>query len=215
MEDRVIDEDLEAARADWAASLGGEEWACLFSYVHLLYRWSASMNLVSPDDRPVLATKHLQIAVDLTVLARTLPHRTIIDIGSGAGLPGVPLAVLLPESQVYLVESRRRRCHFLKEVVRRLGLTGTTVVHDRVEAWSGPVGGADLVTARAVAPLPELFSLAAPHLACWGGLLATLPAGGRHPCCGPRPSLIWPMQSTPSRSTWGLFFRGRATAHEM
>lgn len=209
MANREIEEDLEAARTDWAAFLSGEEWEHLSSYVRLLSRWSASVNLVSPDDRTVLATKHLRIAADLAVLAKALPHRTIIDIGSGAGLPGIPLAVLLPESRVYLVESRRRRCHFLKEVVRRLGLTGTTVVHDRAEAWSGPAGGADVVTARAVAPPPELFALAAPHLACWGGLLITLPAGSAPACSGPRPSMIWPVQSYPSRPVWGLFFRDR------
>lgn len=214
MVDREVEVDLEVARSEWASLLGGEAWTRLSTYIRLLHYWSSHINLVSPDDRAVLAAKHLRTAADAATLAQAVPHRTIIDIGSGAGIPGVPLAVFLPESRVYLIESRRRRAHFLREIVRRLDLLGVTVVHARVEAWPGPGGdGVDLVTARAVTPVHQLLALATPHLAPWGGLLTTLPSGSLPPG-SLHPGVRWPGRTCPPRPIWGMFLPGNVlSAH--
>jgi 16S rRNA (guanine527-N7)-methyltransferase len=212
VEGREVEADLEAARSEWGSRLGEDAWLRLSTYIRLLHRWSAQVNLVSQDDRAVLATKHLRTAVDAATLAQAVPHRTILDIGSGAGIPGVPLAICLPESRVYLVESRRRRAHFLREIIRRLDLIGVKVVPARAEAWSGPGGGGvDLVTARAVAPVPQLLALATPHLAPWGGLLTTLPSGS-HPPGSRHPEVRWPERTDPLRPIWGLFYPGKGSS---
>lgn len=102
----------------------------------------------------------------------SIPRRLVVDIGSGAGFPAIPLKIALPDSYFILVESRRKRAHFLKEVVRSVGLDRIEVVNERIENLN-PVG-ADLVTARAVAPPEDLLSLVQKHLSPHGWILSTL-----------------------------------------
>jgi 16S rRNA (guanine527-N7)-methyltransferase len=98
----------------------------------------------------------------------------VVDVGSGAGLPGIPLALARPDLTVTLLEPLARRVAFLTECVRRLGLERVTVVRGRAE--EGPIrrqlGGADVVTARAVAPLDKLAGWCLPLLRPGGLLLA-------------------------------------------
>jgi 16S rRNA (guanine527-N7)-methyltransferase len=93
---------------------------------------------------------------------------TIADLGSGAGLPGLPLAIALPEAGVYLVESSKRKCEFLDRAVRTCALGNVDVVHARIEEWAASV---DLVTARALAPLEVVVEYAAPLLRIGGTLV--------------------------------------------
>ena len=114
------------------------------------------------------------VADSLTALA--LPFvadaRRIADLGSGAGWPGLALAAALPEAHVWLVESAIRHCRYLERAVEVGELANVTVVHARIEAWSGQH---DLVTARALAALPVLVEYAAPlleldgHFVAWKG----------------------------------------------
>lgn len=92
------------------------------------------------------------------------------DLGAGAGFPGLPLAVALPEAEVVLVESVARKCAFIRAAADAAGLTNVEVVADRAESWSAGLGTRDLVTARALAPLAVLAEYAAPLL-CEGGVL--------------------------------------------
>jgi 16S rRNA (guanine527-N7)-methyltransferase len=94
---------------------------------------------------------------------------TIADLGSGAGLPGLPLAIALPRATVHLVESAMRKCEFLRRAVRACELTNVEVVHARIEEWSASV---DLVTARALAPLEVAVEYAAPLLRIGGTFVA-------------------------------------------
>lgn len=98
--------------------------------------------------------------------------RTLADLGSGAGLPGLPLAIALPETDVTLVESAARKCAFLQRAVVACGLDNARAVHARVESWSEGLGRFDVVTARAVAPLDVVVEYAAPLLAVGGALVA-------------------------------------------
>ena len=94
--------------------------------------------------------------------------QTLADLGSGAGLPGLPLAIALPEATVHLVESAARKCSFLKRAVEECELQNVEVVHARIEQWAASV---DLVTARALAPLEVVVEYAAPLMRVGGTLV--------------------------------------------
>jgi len=152
--------------AAFAAETGvsRETLARLESYADLLRRWQRSVNLVSPSTVPDLWRRHM---LDSAQLWPLLPEtRRLVDIGSGAGFPGLVLSILgVPE--VHLIESDRRKAAFLAEAARVTA--APALVHaGRAEdpAVVAAVGGpADVVTARALAPLPRLLEHAAPYLA--------------------------------------------------
>jgi len=96
----------------------------------------------------------------------------IADLGSGAGFPGLPLAIALPGARVALVEATGRKCDFLRGLVEGLDLANVEVVHARAEEWAEGLGRHDLVTARALAPLATLVEYAAPLLEVGGRLVA-------------------------------------------
>jgi 16S rRNA (guanine527-N7)-methyltransferase len=95
-----------------------------------------------------------------------------VDIGAGAGLPGLPLAVALPDTPFVLLESAARKCTFLAGVIEQCGLRNAAVVHARAEEWSAGLAAFDLATARAVAPPAVLLEYAAPLLSIGGVLVA-------------------------------------------
>jgi len=120
------------------------------------------------------AAVDVHLADSLTALA--LPEvkaaRHIADLGAGAGLPGLALAVALPEAHVFLVESVRRKCGFLERARAALGLANAEVVCERAEAWGAGRGRCDVVVARALAALAVLCEYAAPLLRDDGVLVA-------------------------------------------
>lgn len=101
---------------------------------------------------------------------RTARH--LADLGSGAGLPGLPLAIALPEASIALVESAARRSAFLERAVAATQAANARVVNTRVETWPDGLGAFDVITARALAPLPVVVEYAAPLLALGGTLVA-------------------------------------------
>ncbi len=125
----------------------------------------------------VAVDTHVADALVALDLAPVRAARAIADLGSGAGFPGLVLAAARPDARVALVESNGRKCEFLARAVARMELTNVDVVAERAESWSAGVGSRDLVTARAVAPLPVLVEYAAPLLAQGGTLVAW--KGGR------------------------------------
>lgn len=133
----------------------------LETYLDLLAEWNEKMNLVGPATLPDFWNRHVLDSAQLLDLAPEA--RTWADLGTGAGLPGVVLAILgrgRPGFHVHLVESMQKRCRFLDEVVRRLDLPAT--VHNaRAEDIRLK---ADVVTARACAPLTRLLAFARPYL---------------------------------------------------
>lgn len=98
--------------------------------------------------------------------------RNLADLGSGAGLPGLPLAIALPDASVALVESASRRCAFLERAVKATRSTNARVVHERAETWPDGLMAFDVITARALAPLPVVVEYAAPLLTVGGTLVA-------------------------------------------
>ncbi len=127
--------------------------------------------LIGPREPSRLWTRHL---LNSAVIAELIGDgASVVDIGSGAGLPGIPLAIARPDLRVTLVEPLERRTRFLVEVVGSLGLSNCRVVRGRAEEVVAGCGGADVVTSRAVAPLHRLVTWSAP-LARDGGLVLAL-----------------------------------------
>jgi 16S rRNA (guanine527-N7)-methyltransferase len=143
---------LEAA----AAAMFGDELARARTYADLLTGAGVERGIVGPAEAERLWDRHL---LNCGAIARLIPaSSSVVDLGSGAGLPGIVLALLLPGATVTLVEPMARRVDFLNECVAELKLGNTTVLRGRAEDLAGHVS-ADVVTARAVAPLGRLVGL--------------------------------------------------------
>lgn len=96
----------------------------------------------------------------------------LVDLGAGAGVPGIPLAIALPDAHMTLVEGNGRKCEFLLNVADELRLSNVAVVHGRAETWAPGMQRMDVVTARALAPLDVVAEYAAPLLRTGGALVA-------------------------------------------
>jgi 16S rRNA (guanine527-N7)-methyltransferase len=141
----------------------------LAAYADLLAGPGTVRGLIGPREVPRLWDRHL---LNCAVLERLIPEEaTVADIGTGAGLPGIVLAIVRPDLQVSLVEPLLRRTTFLQEAVETLGLDNATVVRSRAEDL--PVASYDVVTSRAVAPLGKLAGWCLP-LCAEGGLMLAM-----------------------------------------
>ena len=164
--------DTELVVPPEAVVVFGPAAARAAEYVRLLATDGTVRGLIGPREVPRLWDRHL---LNSAAIASLVPAGArLVDVGSGAGLPGIPLALARPDLTVTLLEPLARRVAFLTECVDRLGLERVTVVRGRAE--EGPVrrdlGGADVVTARAVAPLDKLAGWCLPLLRPGGQLLA-------------------------------------------
>jgi 16S rRNA (guanine527-N7)-methyltransferase len=163
----VAQPDLAADRARALAlvPVSRETAARLDRYVRLLLDWQSRMNLIAASTVPVLWTRHIADSLQLLAIAPQARHWA--DLGSGAGFPGVPIACALADqsrAEVHLIESNKKKAAFLREAVRVTG--APAIVHaERVADFAKAFrGDLDAVTARALAPLPELLSIAYPLL---------------------------------------------------
>jgi len=143
-------------------------------YQKELLQWNAKTNLISEKSAQEIASRHFLDS--LTALQFIDNHAArIIDIGSGAGFPGIPLKIARPNLQLYLMESNRKKVSFLKHIIRLLNLTETVVLHERAEnllknnKWKDFF---DVVISRAAFKLPEFLLLGAFFLAPQGTLIA-------------------------------------------
>jgi 16S rRNA (guanine527-N7)-methyltransferase len=115
--------------------------------------------------------RHLADSLVALEFDQVCAARAIADIGAGAGFPGMPLAVALPESAVWLVESQRRKCDFVDRALRAAEIENASSVHVRAEEWRAGFGRQDVVLARALARQPVVLEYAAPLLADGGTLV--------------------------------------------
>ena len=139
------------------------------NYLRLLQQWNKAFNLTAIRDDRGQVIRHL---LDSLVILPFVSGHQVIDVGTGAGLPGIPLAICLPNQDFVLVDSNSKKTRFLTQVKAVLGLTNLTVVHDRVEAISA--GGFDQVLCRAFKPLPVLVPAIKHLLKEDGAILAML-----------------------------------------
>jgi 16S rRNA (guanine527-N7)-methyltransferase len=152
-----------------AAIVFGSQLATATAFAGLLAGDGVVRGLLGPREVPRLWERHLlNCAVTAELLA---PGATVTDVGSGAGLPGIPLALARPDLRIELLEPLQRRVAFLREAVSALGLDQIQVVRGRAEDVRG-ADGVDVVTARAVAPLSRLAGWCLPLLRPGGSLIA-------------------------------------------
>lgn len=145
-------------------------------YGNLVLATNKTMNLTAITEPEQVGEKHFLDAWQLVPVIKELglSQGTLLDIGSGAGFPGIPLAIFLPQLDITLLESMEKRCSFLRQAAEKLGLSNVTVVCNRAEVWGQGEGRAryDMVTARAVAKLAILSEYALPLLKKDGYFLA-------------------------------------------
>jgi 16S rRNA (guanine527-N7)-methyltransferase len=145
-----------------AEAVFGDRFPDAVRYAELLADAGVRRGLIGPREVPRLWERHLlNCAVLSEVIARDV---SVCDVGSGAGLPGIPLALVRPDLRITLLEPLLRRTTFLEEVVTLLGLGNVTVVRGRAEELVGSLPPVDVVTARAVAPLDRLAGWGLPLL---------------------------------------------------
>jgi 16S rRNA (guanine527-N7)-methyltransferase len=167
-------------------NVDARETALLNRYLQLLQRWNKVFNLTAVRDPAEMQSLHI---ADSISVAPYLQGKTCLDVGSGAGLPGIPLAILQPERQFTLLDTNGKKTRFIQQAVLELGLPNVQVVQTRVESWQ-PAAPFDAIISRAFASLHDFVSFTGKHVAENGILyamkgrypaseLAELPAGWR------------------------------------
>jgi 16S rRNA (guanine527-N7)-methyltransferase len=172
-------EALERGAGELGIALPGEVRERLMAYIALLVKWNASYNLTAVREPLAMVSHHL---LDSLALLPHLPtgsqgEARIADVGSGGGLPGIPLALARPSWRVALIEASQKKTAFLRQAKIELGLANVEVHQGRVEELR-PVQGFSIVVSRAFAELGE-FIAACRHLLDRDGLLAAMK--GKYP----------------------------------
>jgi 16S rRNA (guanine527-N7)-methyltransferase len=163
---------LDLGLAELRLALSDAARAQLMDYVTLLAKWNRTYNLTAIDDPLRMVSHHL---LDSLVVAPHLPMpegAALADAGSGAGLPGIPLAVARPEWRVALAEASDKKCAFLRQAALELGLRNVEVHQGRVEQWQ-PAQRFAVVISRAFAELARFIAVCR-HLVAPGGVLAAM-----------------------------------------
>ncbi len=170
--DAALRKDLEAGLD--ALGLDRALAGPLLDYLALLLRWNAAYNLTAIRDPREMVAKHLldSLAMHGATAPLAAAGGRLADLGTGAGFPGIPLAIAQPGLQVALVESSGKKARFLREAIRNLGLGNATAVESRIEAYDAPAAF-DAITARALATLPLILALGG-HLLKPGGVLLAM-----------------------------------------
>lgn len=159
-----------SAPPEAAARIFGDRLPEAVRYGELLAGIGVERGLIGPREVTRLWERHL---LNCAVLSEVVPSEvTVCDVGSGAGLPGIPLALVRPDLRITLLEPLLRRTRFLQEVVELLGLEHVTVLRGRAEEVLGTFEPVHVVTARAVAPLDRLAGWGVPLLRPYGEMLA-------------------------------------------
>ncbi|EBP1711353.1 16S rRNA (guanine(527)-N(7))-methyltransferase RsmG [Salmonella enterica subsp. enterica serovar Redba] len=145
---------LSRLLADAGISLTDHQKTLLVAYVDMLYKWNKAYNLTSVRDPNEMLVRHI---LDSIVVAPYLQGQRFIDVGTGPGLPGIPLAIVLPDAHFTLLDSLGKRVRFLRQVQHELKLENITPVQSRVEAYPSepPFDG---VISRAFASLNDMVS---------------------------------------------------------
>lgn len=155
--EQIIKTRLEKGLVALGIELQHQQQQKLLAYLALLEKWNKAYNLSAVRDREEMVGRHL---LDSLAVLPVLQHEkmvTLADIGSGAGLPGIPLAIARPEWQITLVDSNGKKTGFLRQAKTQLQLEGLTIINDRIENLREPF---DAVISRAFASLKDTVILA-------------------------------------------------------
>lgn len=141
----------------------------LLGFVKLIEKWNKAYNLTAIRDREEMVRLHL---LDSLAVLDFIEGRRVIDIGTGAGLPGIPLAICLPETEFVLLDSNAKKTRFVQQAILELKLKNVTVCHSRVEQYH-PERAFNTVITRAFASLPIIVELTG-HLLGKGGVVLAM-----------------------------------------
>jgi 16S rRNA (guanine527-N7)-methyltransferase len=165
---------LEAKLAEGLSAMGlnlsADVQAKLIAYLRLIEKWNRVHNLTAVREPEQMVVLHLLDS--LTVLPHVADKHTLLDVGTGAGLPGIPLAIARPDMQVTLLDSNHKKTTFLTQAKAELGLANIHVVSERVEAWQ-PASLFDAIVSRAFSELSD-FVTQARHLVLPGGVMLAM-----------------------------------------
>ena len=151
-----LSEKLAQGVAELGLRLPAATLRKLLDYLALIAKWNRVHNLTSVRESSKMVSKHL---LDCLAVVPHLEAHTVLDVGRGAGLPGMPLALMWSQASVTLLDSNHKKAAFLRQAVIELGLNNVDVVCERVETWQ-PAQEFDLVISRALSDLPEFVNLA-------------------------------------------------------
>ena len=140
----------------------------LIQYVDLLNRWNKTYNLTSVRDPKDMIPLHI---FDSLVVADFIKGESCLDVGSGGGLPTIPLAIMQPERQFTALDTNGKKTRFIQQAVIELGLKNVSVVHERVEKWQADIAF-DAIVSRAFASIHDFISSSSMHLAEGGTMYA-------------------------------------------
>ena len=159
---------LQQGCVDLNVSLGDDGQALLLNYLALLSKWNTAYNLTAVRDEAAMVTRHL---LDSLAVAPFLVGQRVLDVGTGAGLPGIPLAILFPEREFHLLDSNGKKTRFLFQVKTALCLDNIVIHQARVQSFRA-AGPFDTVLSRAFASLQDMMHGCRHLLAPEGRLLA-------------------------------------------
>jgi 16S rRNA (guanine527-N7)-methyltransferase len=164
----MLDQALASGLDELGIQLTRETQEKLLEYLALVRKWNRTYNLTAVREPQQMLTHHV---LDSLAAVPHLPGKRIIDVGSGAGLPGIPLALAMPAAQISLVESNHKKHTFLQQALIELSLKNAEAVNVRVEAWDTP-RRFDVVISRAFSDLAEFVTLAGRLCAADGVIVA-------------------------------------------
>ena len=141
---------------NWFPDLTEQTWQGLEQYCELLRNWNSKINLVSRKDMDRLETKHLAHCLTITKFLRLMPKTQVLDVGTGGGLPGIPMAICYPQAKFTLMDSIAKKVMVVEEMASKLGLANVSVRRGRVEELPKKKTY-DFVLGRAVTALPVFF----------------------------------------------------------
>ena len=167
LDSRVLRDRLGVGLAAMGVSVGEADCAGLIAYLALLAKWNQAYNLTAVRDPLEMVARHL---LDSLSVGPYLFGDSVLDLGTGAGLPGIPLALLHPGRRFWLLDANGKKTRFVRQAVMELGLTNCEVVQARMESYR-PARKFATIVARAVASLSELKALGEPLLERPGRLL--------------------------------------------
>ena len=134
-----------------------ETQAQQFAALEVLYpEWNSKINLISRKDIDNLVEHHLLHSLAIAKFIQFKPGTTIMDVGTGGGFPGIPLAILFPECRFTLIDSIGKKIHVAEDIAKQIGLTNVECIQERAEEEKRQF---DFVVSRAVMPLPDLLKL--------------------------------------------------------
>lgn len=145
------------------------------SYLEFMLEYNKNVNLTSITTWDEAVVKHLHDALAIQTWEQWNEVKTVVDLGTGPGIPGIPLAIASPEKKIYLLETNGKKVKFLGEAIEHLELSNISIIHGRAEDYGMKKENrekVDLVVTRAVASLPVLLELAFPLIKVRGHLVA-------------------------------------------